>query len=124
MRENLELLGALPDLDSACRASGFDEVLTTLPAGLDTVLGRCGSGLSLGQRQRLALARVRGRPSPVLLLDEPTSPLNAELEIRVLQAIRARAAAGATVIVVGHRDAVLAIGDEIVRTVGASRVHS
>ena len=124
VRENLELLGALPDLDSACRASGFDEVLTTLPAGLDTVLGRCGSGLSLGQRQRLALARVLGRPSPVLLLDEPTSHLNAELEVRVLQAIRARAAAGATVIVVGHRDAVLAIGDEIVRTVGASRVHS
>ena len=74
--------------------------------------------------QRLALARVLGRPSPVLLLDEPTSHLNAELEIRVLQAIRARAAAGATVIVVGHRDAVLAIGDEIVRAGGASRVHS
>lgn len=124
VRENLELLGALPDLDSACRASGFDEVLATLPAGLDTVLGRGGSGLSLGQRQRLALARVLGRPSPVLLLDEPTSHLNAELEIRVLQAIRARAAAGATVIVVGHRDAVLAIGDEIVRAGGASRVHS
>lgn len=124
VRENLELLGALPDLDSACRASGFDEVLATLPAGLDTVLGRGGSGLSLGQRQRLALARVLGRPSPVLLLDEPTSHMNAELEIRVLQAIRARAAAGATVIVVGHRDAVLAIGDEIVRAGGASRVHS
>lgn len=123
VRENLELLGTLPDLDGACRASGFDEVLATLPAGLDTVLGRGGSGLSLGQRQRLALARVLGRPSPVLLLDEPTSHLNAELETRVLQAIRARAAAGATVIVVGHRDAVLAIGDEIVRAGGASRVH-
>ncbi|WP_285030813.1 thiol reductant ABC exporter subunit CydD [Mycolicibacterium sp. lyk4-40-TYG-92] len=123
VRENLELLGALPDLDGACRAAGFDEVLATLPAGLDTVLGRGGSGLSLGQRQRLALARVLGRPSPVLLLDEPTSHLNAELEIQVLRAIRARAAAGATVIVVGHRDAVLAIGDEIVRVGGASRVH-
>ena len=127
VRDNLELLGTLPDLDDACRASGFDEVLATLPAGLDTVLGRGGSGLSLGQRQRLALARVLGRRTPVLLLDEPTSHLNAELEIRVLQAVRARAEAGATVLIVGHRDAVLAVGDEIVRVVGsegATRVHS
>ena len=124
VRENLELLGTLPDLDGACRASGFDEVLATLPAGLDTVLGRGGSGLSLGQRQRLALARVLGRPCPVLLLDEPTSHLDAELEVQVLHAIRARAEAGATVLVVGHRDAVLAIGDEVVQVGGASRVHS
>ncbi|MUL63566.1 thiol reductant ABC exporter subunit CydD [Mycobacterium sp. CBMA 234] len=123
VRDNLELLGALPDLDGACRAAGFDEVLATLPAGLDTMLGRGGSGLSLGQRQRLALARVLGRPSPVLLLDEPTSHLDAELESRVLQAIRGCAEAGATVLVVGHRDAVLAIGDEIVRIGGDVHVH-
>ncbi|MDR3660309.1 MAG: thiol reductant ABC exporter subunit CydD [Mycobacterium sp.] len=123
VRDNLELLGVLDDLETACRTSGFDEVLTALPAGLDTVLGRGGSGLSLGQRQRLALARVFGRPAPLLLLDEPTSHLNAELETRVLQAIRDRARAGATVVVIGHRDAVLAIGDEIVRVGGDSCVH-
>ncbi|ORA38678.1 thiol reductant ABC exporter subunit CydD [Mycobacterium aquaticum] len=121
VRANLELLGPLPDLDSACRSAGFDEVCDSLPDGLDTVIGRDGVGLSLGQRQRLGLARVLGSPAPVLLLDEPTAHLDAELEARVLRAITARAASGATVVVVGHRDPVLAIGDAVV-TVGDSRV--
>jgi ATP-binding cassette subfamily C protein CydD len=51
----------------------------------------------------------------VLLLDEPTAHLDALAEHRVLQAIAARAAAGATVIVVGHRAPVLAIGDRVVQ---------
>lgn len=113
IRENLELFGPIADLDSACRAAGFDEVLAVLPDGLDTVLGRGGVGLSLGQRQRLGLARVLGSAAPVLLLDEPTSHLDARMEARVLRAIVARARAGASVLVVGHRDPVLAIGDRV-----------
>jgi ATP-binding cassette subfamily C protein CydD len=121
VRANLELLGPLADLDNACRSAGFDEVCDSLPDGLDTVIGRDGVGLSLGQRQRLGLARVLGSPAPVVLLDEPTAHLDAELEARVLSAITARAASGATVVVVGHRDPVLAVGDVVV-TVGDSRV--
>jgi ATP-binding cassette subfamily C protein CydD len=113
IRHNLELFGPLADLDSACRASGFDEVLAVLPDGLETVIGRGGVGLSLGQRQRLGLARVLGSPAPVLLLDEPTAHLDARMETRVLQSIVARARAGATVLVVGHREPVLAIGDRV-----------
>ena len=116
VRDNLNLFGTLPDVESACRTSGFDGVLATLPDGLDTELGRDGAGLSLGQRQRLGLARTLGRPCDVLLLDEPTSHLDATMEDRVLQSIRDRAQAGATVLVVGHRDAVLSIGDRVVRT--------
>ena len=115
IRDNLELFGPLADLDSACRAVGFDEVLAVLPDGLDTVIGRGGVGLSLGQRQRLGLARVLGSPAPVLLLDEPTAHLDARMESRVLQSIVARARAGATVLVVGHREPVLAIGDRVLR---------
>ncbi|MFS0900520.1 thiol reductant ABC exporter subunit CydD [Mycolicibacterium litorale] len=115
VRENLELFGPLDDLETACRLSGFDEALAGLPDGLDTVLGRDGVGLSLGQRQRLGLARVLGSAAAVLLLDEPTAHLDAALETRVLTAIAARARAGATVVVVGHRDPVLSIGDRIVR---------
>jgi ATP-binding cassette subfamily C protein CydD len=115
VRDNLELFGRLPDLDSACRAAGFDEVLAVLPDGLDTVIGRDGVGLSLGQRQRLGLARVLGSSAPVLLLDEPTAHLDARMESRVLQSIVARARDGATVLVVGHRDPVLAIGDRVIR---------
>ena len=102
------------DLDNACRAAGFDEVLDDLPDGLQTIVGRGGVGLSLGQRQRLGLARVLGSPAPVLLLDEPTAHLDAAMESRVLSAIVERARAGATVLVVGHREPVLAIGDRVV----------
>lgn len=118
LRENLELFGAIDDLDDACRTSGFDDVLATLPAGLDTMIGRSGEGLSLGQRQRLGIARVLGSRAPVLLLDEPTAHLDAELENRVLRAVVDRALAGATVVLVGHRERVTAIGDRVVHVGG------
>lgn len=120
VRENLNLFGPLVDLDAACRAAGFDDVLATLPDGYDTPLGRAGTGLSLGQRQRLGLARVLGSSASVLLLDEPTSHLDAALESRVLAAIVARARAGATVVLVGHRAEVVAAGDRIVHVGGAA----
>ena len=118
LRENLELFGAIDDLDDACRTSGLDDVLATLPAGLDTVIGRGGDGLSLGQRQRLGIARVLGSRAPILLLDEPTAHLDAELEDRVLRAVADRARAGATVVLVGHRERVTAIGDRVVHVGG------
>jgi ATP-binding cassette subfamily C protein CydD len=124
VRDNLEMFGRIGDLDDACRAAGFDEVLTTLSDGLDTVIGRGGTGLSLGQRQRLGLARVLGSGAPVLLLDEPTSHLDPALEARVLQAAVDRARAGATVVVVGHRDPVTAIGDRVVHVGGEILVAS
>ncbi|KMO73745.1 thiol reductant ABC exporter subunit CydD [Mycolicibacterium obuense] len=114
VRENLQLFGPLSDLDGACRAACFDQVLADLPDGLDTVLGQGGVGLSLGQRQRLGLARVLGSDASVLLLDEPTAHLDGATESAVLAAIRGRADGGATVVVVGHRDAVLAIADTVV----------
>lgn len=118
--DNLTLFGSIDDLGSACRAAGFDDVLTMLPNGMDTRLGRDGVGLSLGQRQRLGLARVFGSRARVLLLDEPTAHLDEAGEAAALRAIRERAAAGATVVMVGHRRAVLSAADHIV-TVESSR---
>jgi ATP-binding cassette subfamily C protein CydD len=118
IRENLELFGPLDDLETACRRAGFDEVLATLPEGLRTPIGRDGTGLSLGQRQRLALSRVFGSGRPILLLDEPTAHLDHDAELVVLQSIRALARAGTTVLVVGHRDAVRDAADRVIRVGG------
>ncbi len=123
VRENLVLLGELADLETACTASCFDAVLAELPDGMDTMLGRGGVGLSLGQRQRLGLARALGSAAAVLLLDEPTAHLDARTEERVLRAIVERARAGATVVVVGHREPVVAIGDHVVEVAADGRVR-
>jgi ATP-binding cassette subfamily C protein CydD len=123
VHDNLFLLGHLTDLETACAASGFDEVLAELPDGMDTTLGRGGVGLSLGQRQRLGLARALGSAAEVLLLDEPTAHLDAHTEERVLRTIVERARAGAAVVVVGHREAVVAIGDRVVEVTADSGVR-
>jgi ATP-binding cassette subfamily C protein CydD len=111
---NLTLFGELDDIEFTCTTAGFDTVLAELPDGLQTVLGRDGVGLSLGQRQRLGLARALGSPAPVLLLDEPTAHLDSDTEIQVLRSVVERARAGATVVVVAHREPVVAIGDQVV----------
>ncbi|WP_280254046.1 ABC transporter ATP-binding protein/permease [Nocardia abscessus] len=128
LRDNLELLGArtvdhaargpvrvVDDLEAACLATGFDAVLDDLPDRWDTVVGPGGIGLSLGQRQRLALTRVLAADRPILLLDEPTAHLDAAAEATVLAALQARARAGATVVVIGHRPTVLAAADHVVQ---------
>jgi ATP-binding cassette subfamily C protein CydD len=112
--DNLNLFGELIDRESICRAVQFDSVVAELPDGLQTLLGRDGIGLSLGQRQRLGLARALGSPASVLLLDEPTAHLDADTETRVLRAVVERARAGATVVVVAHRESVIAVADRVV----------
>ena len=114
VRENIELSGPVEDIDAYCAATGFDEVLAELPDGWDTVIGVDGTGLSLGQRQRLALTRVLASGRPVLLLDEPTAHLDETTEATILRALRTLADEGRTVVVVGHRPSVLAAADRVV----------
>lgn len=114
---NLALTGvdpSDPELGSVCAATGFDEVLNELPRGWGTEVGAGGTGLSLGQRQRLALTRTLASPRPVLLLDEPTAHLDSDTEATVLAALRERADRGATVVIVAHRPALLAAADSVV----------
>lgn len=127
LRENLELFGArtpdttvrgaarvLDELEAACIATGFDAVLDELPDGWHTIVGTGGIGLSLGQRQRLALTRVLAADRPILLLDEPTAHLDPAAEATVLTALQQRARTGATVIVIAHRPTVLATADHVI----------
>ena len=101
------------EVDAAVAAAGLDPVVAGLPAGLATVLGERGVGLSAGERQRVALARAFLRDAPLLLLDEPTASLDGDVEAEVLAAVR-RLAAGRTVLLVAHRPALAALADRVV----------
>ena len=81
-----------PDLDldtivRASRAVGLHELIAGLPGGYDTIVGERGGTLSGGQRQLIAIARAMVRDTPIVLLDEPTTGLDAASEALVMRAL-------------------------------------
>lgn len=90
------------EIEAAARAAFVHEFVETLPEGYDSVLGERGVTLSGGQRQRLAIARAIIRDTPIVLLDEPTTGLDARSEELVMEALD-QLQAGRTVIVIAHR---------------------
>ena len=112
----LDNMGDLPldDLNDAAAATGFDNVLATTPEGWNTVIGSGGVGLSVGQRQRLALTRALAAHSQVVILDEPTAHLDAVSEETVVRAIDAMREEGRTVIVIAHRAAMMEAADVVI----------
>ncbi|MDR1825710.1 MAG: thiol reductant ABC exporter subunit CydD [Bifidobacteriaceae bacterium] len=103
-----------PAVEAAAAASGFAEVVASLPDGWHSAIGQGGVGLSVGQRQRLALARAFLSPSPLVILDEPTAHLDAATEAHVIASIEALHRAGRTVLVVAHRASLLAMAHQTV----------
>ncbi|MFI0463117.1 ABC transporter ATP-binding protein [Saccharopolyspora sp. 5N102] len=100
------ILAGRPDasheqLVEAAEAADAHEFIQRLPEGYDTRVGQRGRLLSGGQRQRIAIARAMIRDAPILLLDEPTTSLDAEAARRILAPLR-RLMAGRTTVVISH----------------------
>lgn len=117
------LLGARPgaeqaELEAAAAATGLDAVIAE--RGWDADLGRAGSGISLGERQRLALARAVLSSTPLVVLDEPTAHLDGATEQVVLDLIETLRGEGRTVVVIAHRSRLVEIADDVAQ-VGAGR---
>lgn len=98
---------------AAARAAGAHEMILRLPKAYDTMLGPRGRGLSLGQAQRIALARALYNDPVLLVLDEPNAHLDADGEAALLQAINHAKARGATVLCIAHRTGVIGAMDRV-----------
>ncbi len=123
-------LGWLPKLDDreaivkAAGDAGAEEIIKSLPESYDTMLGRWfgGEQLSIGQWQRMALARAFMRRSKVLILDEPTASIDAEGEHEIFQRF-GELKEDATCILITHRFSTVRMADRIVVLEGGAIVE-
>ena len=116
IRDNLLLVN--PDASegqmmSALATAGCMDFVDELPDGIDTVLGRSGDTLSVGQQQRLSIARGLVRDSSILILDEPTAALDPQTENQLVASLHA-AAEDRLVVVIAHRLSTIRNADRIV----------
>ena len=119
-RENIWLgnLDLPPDherIEAAARHSGADDVITGLPQGYETILGKWfedGEELSVGEWQKVALARAFLRDTQIIVLDEPTSSMDAKAEYEVFKEFR-KLAEGRTAVIISHRFSTVRMADRI-----------
>ena len=97
----------------AATEAGVHELILQLPQAYESRLGLMGAGLSLGQAQRIALARALYGTPTVLILDEPNAFLDQSGEAALIGALTRARARGATVIVIAHRRSVVDVADEL-----------
>ena len=97
----------------ACRMAGAMEFIEQFPDGIDTVIGKGGDTLSVGQKQRLSIARGLVRETPILVLDEPTAALDPKTENTLVEALR-NTAQGRLVVVIAHRLSTIREADRII----------
>jgi ATP-binding cassette subfamily B protein len=101
------------EIEAAARAANAHDFVSRLPDGYDTVVGERGSRLSVGERQRISIARTLLKHPAILILDEPTSALDAETEHLVQEALE-RVTRGRTSLIIAHRLSTVVDADRIV----------
>lgn len=110
------------EIEAAAAAANADSFIRRLPKGYDTIVGEGAARLSVGEKQRLSLARAFLKNAPILLLDEPTSSLDVETEGLVVQSLR-ELMRGRTTLIVAHRLATIRGVDRIVALDGGRIVE-
>ena len=110
------------EIEAAAQAAQAHEFIQRLPQGYDTRVGDGAARLSVGEKQRIHLARAFLKDAPVLLLDEPTSALDGESELAVMAAVQ-RLTHGRTTLMVAHRPETLHIAHRIVRLEGGALIE-
>jgi ATP-binding cassette subfamily B protein len=101
------------EVSAAARLADIHDTIHGFPSGYDTLVGERGVTLSGGQRQRVALARALLQDTPVLLLDDALSAVDAETESTILEALRRRHGRRTT-LVIAHRLSTLAHADKVI----------
>jgi subfamily B ATP-binding cassette protein MsbA len=101
------------EIIGAAIAANANEFIQRLPDGYDTMVAERGTSLSGGEKQRIAIARAVLRDAPILILDEPTSSLDAASERLVMAALE-RASAGRTTLIIAHRLTTVRLANRIV----------
>lgn len=102
----------IADVVRAARLANAEDFILRLKRGYQTEVGELGAGLSLGERQRICIARALLKEPKVLLLDEPTSAVDRESELRIKEALR-DACRGRTCVIVTHREELLELADTV-----------
>jgi ATP-binding cassette subfamily C protein CydD len=116
LKENILL--ARPDasekeVNAALTKTGLSNFVSLLPEGLDTIIGEQGSRLSGGEAQRVALARAFLKNAPLLILDEPTSHTDPELEAALRNSME-ELMQGRTTVIIAHRLETIKSADQII----------
>ena len=109
------LINNRAEIQSIAERTGIHELIMQMPNGYDTMLGRrFGTyDLSGGQWQKIAIARALGRNTPIVILDEPTSSLDAQSEYEIFSHFR-EMAQGRTTILISHRFSTISMADRII----------
>ncbi len=101
------------EIVNAARLARIHDSIMTFPRGYDTVVGEQGATLSEGEKQRLTIARAILYKAPILILDEPTSSIDAETEALIMEGLR-QLTAGRTTFIIAHRLSTVRQADLIV----------